>query len=292
MVKAFVFRFSSVLFLSFFLVLSCTEKEEPGMAPLDPMVAAELIDISYGSDARQAMDVFLPANRSQNTTKVFVWIHGGGWVDGDKDEFVGFKPWLEAVQDNYAYIAINYRLFNISNGSNKFPSQEEDIKTAMAYIQSQLDAWDISDEIILAGGSAGGHLALLHSYKNNQNGLVKAVVTFFPPIELVSFYSFNLFTQLLLDNLLGGNPTTKPEIYADSSPIGFITPNSVPTVFFHGDIDTVVPISQSEMLEDALIAKNVPYLVEYIQGQGHGFTTETYQDLIGKAQVFLDGVLE
>jgi acetyl esterase/lipase len=256
------------------------------------MVAAELIDTPYGTDIRQAMDVFLPANRSQNSTKVFVWIHGGGWVDGDKDEFVGFKPWLEAVQDDYAYIAINYRLFNISNGSNKFPSQEEDIKNALAYIQSQLDEWDVSDDIILAGGSAGGHLALLHSYKNNQNNLVKAVVTFFPPTELKSFYTFNLLTAFLLDNLLGGNPSSKPALYSDSSPVGFIAQSSVPTVFFHGNTDTVVPISQSEILEDALIAKNVPHLVEYIQGQGHGFTTETYQDLIGKAQVFLDGVLE
>lgn len=291
MVRSSVLRFAGSLFLGIFILFSCVEKDDP-QPELNPEVAAELLNTSYGTNERQVMDVFLPANRSTGSTKVFVWIHGGGWVDGTKDEFVQFKPWLEAVQDDYAYVAVNYRLFNISTGANKFPSQEEDIKNAIAYIQSQLSTWDVSDEIILAGGSAGGHLALLHSYKNNQNGLVKAVVAFFPPTELASFYGFNLFTQLLFDNLLGGNPTAKPVIYADSSPLGFVTPNSVPTVFFHGNIDTVVPISQSEILEDALVAKNVPHMVEYIQGQGHGFTPATNQDLIGKAQAFLDGVLD
>jgi acetyl esterase/lipase len=291
MVRNSILRFAGSLFLGIFILFSCTEQEDPQPA-LNPQIAAELLDTSYGTNAQQVMDVFLPANRSTSSTKVFVWIHGGGWIDGSKDEFIEFKPWLEAVQDDYAYIAINYRLFNIATGANKFPSQEEDVKNAIAFIQSQLSAWDVSDEIILAGGSAGGHLALLHSYKNNQNGLIKAVVTFFPPTELVSFYSFNLITQLLFDNLLGGSPAARPQLYSDSSPLGFITPNSIPTVFFHGDIDTVVPISQSEILEDALVTKNVSHLVEYIQGQGHGFTTATYQDLIGKAQVFLDGVLE
>jgi acetyl esterase/lipase len=291
MLRSSVLRFAGSLFFGIFILFSCTEKEDPETG-LNPLVAVDLLNTSYGTNPRQMMDVFLPANRSQSSTKVFVWIHGGGWVDGSKDEFVQFKPWLEAVQDDYAYIAVNYRLFNISTGINKFPSQEEDIKTAMAYIQTQLAAWDVSDEIILAGGSAGGHLALLHSYKNNQDGLVKAVVTFFPPTELVSFYGFSLFTQLLLDNLLGGNPTNKPLVYADGSPLNFITANSVPTVFFHGDTDTVVPISQSKKLEERLKSNNVPHLVEYIPGQGHGFTTTTYQDLIVKTQVFLDGVLE
>lgn len=286
-----VLRFAGSLFLGIFLLFSCAEKEDPETG-LNPLVAVDLLNTSYGSNPRQMMDIFLPANRSSNSTKVFVWIHGGGWVDGSKDEFIQFKPWLEAVQDDYAYIAVNYRLFNISTGINKFPSQEEDIKTAMAYIQSQLAAWHVSDEIILAGASAGGHLALLHSYKNNQNGLIKAVVTFFPPTELTSFYSFSPLAGLLLDNLLGGNPTNKPLVYAEGSPLNFITPNSVPTVFFHGDKDTVVPISQSKKLEEKLKFNNIPHLVEYIQGQGHGFSIQTNQDLIVKAQVFLDGVLD
>jgi acetyl esterase/lipase len=291
MVRSSVLKFVGSLFLGIFMVFSCNEKEDPESG-LNPLVAVDLLNITYGSNPRQMMDVFLPANRSQKSTKVFVWIHGGGWMDGSKDEFIQFKPWLEEVQDDYAYIAVNYRLFNISTGIDQFPSQEEDVKQAVSFIQSQLEAWDLSGEIILAGASAGGHLALLHSYKNNENGLVKAVVAFFPPTDLTSFYNFSPLTKLLLDNLLGGNPTTKPMVYASGSPLNYVTPTSVPTVFFHGDTDTVVPISQSKILEEKLKSHNVPHLVEYIPGQGHGFSTQTNQDLIVKTQVFLDGILK
>jgi acetyl esterase/lipase len=291
MVRSSVLKLATGLFVGVFLIFSCSEEDNPEPG-LNPQVAVELLNTTYGTNPRQVMDVFLPANRSTENTKVLVWIHGGGWIDGSKDEFIQFKPWLEAVQDDYAYVTVNYRLFNISTGLNKFPSQEEDIKTAMSYIKSQLADWDVSDEIVLAGGSAGGHLALLHSYKNNQDGLVKATVAFFPPTELKSFYNFNQITQLLLTNLLGGTPTSIPAVYTDSSPLTFLKSNSVPTVLFHGNTDTVVPISQSEILANSLANNGVPHYVEYIEGQGHGFTIETYQDLILKMQDFLEKVLE
>lgn len=272
------------------LFFSCSEDVEPG---LDANVAIDLLDVRYSQERpNQLMDVYLPANRNPNTTKVFVWVHGGGWIDGNKSEFKDFKPWLEAVQDDYAYVAINYSLFNISSGTNRFPTQEEDIKKAFAYIKSQLSTWNVSDQVVLAGGSAGGHLALLHSYKNNGDNLVKATVAFFPPTDLTAFYGFSLLTNLLLENLLGGNPTNRPQNYFDSSPLNFVDPQRVPTVLFHGDIDNVVPISQSQILEQALVAKGVPHLAEYVIGQGHGFSTQTNMKLIGKMQGFLDGVLE
>lgn len=291
MVKSLKQAIIGSLFLVFVLLFfSCQENENPG---LDSRIAIDLMDVAYSTErSNQLMDIYLPANRNRNSTKVFVWIHGGAWIDGNKSEFKGFKPWLEEVQDDYAYVAINYSLFNISTRANRFPTQEEDIKKAMAFIKSQLVSWDVSDNVVLAGGSAGGHLALLHSYKNNQDRLVKATVAFFPPTDLTSFYGFNLFTNLLLDNLLGGNPTNRRDEYFNSSPLNFVESQSVSTVLFHGDTDTVVPISQSKILEEALVTKGVPHLAEYVIGQGHGFSTQTNKELIGKMRGFLDGVLE
>ncbi|WP_373496709.1 prolyl oligopeptidase family serine peptidase [Aquiflexum sp.] len=287
--KAFMRSITGSLFLVL-LLFSCQENEEPG---LDARLAIDLLDVKYSEDRpNQLLDIYLPANRNSNTTKVFVWIHGGGWIDGNKSEFKGFKPWLEEVQDDYAYIAINYSLYNISSGSNRFPTQEEDIKKALAYIKSQLSTWNVSDQVVLAGGSAGGHLALLHSYRNNEDKLVKATVAFFPPTDLTAFYGFSLFTNLLLENIMGGNPTNRKEVYFNGSPLNFVDSQSVPTVLFHGDTDTVVPISQSKILEEALIAKNVLHMAEYVIGQGHGFSAQTNKELIGKMQGFLEGVLD
>lgn len=281
---------TGILFFGFILLFfSCQENENPG---LDSRVAIDLLDVAYSTErSNQLMDIYLPANRNRNSTKVFVWIHGGAWIDGNKSEFRDFKLWLEEVQDDYAYVAINYSLFNISRGTNRFPTQEEDIQKAMEYIKSQLVTWDVSDRVVLAGGSAGGHLALLHSYKNNPEGLVKATVAFFPPTDLASFYGFNVFTNLLLENLLGGNPGNRAEGYFNSSPINFVNSQSVPTVLFHGDKDTVVPISQSKILEEALNSKGVQNLVEYVSGQGHGFSEATYKNLILKAEAFLQSKL-
>lgn len=285
-------RLFTLLVVFGLLLFSCEEKPDPNPDIFDPTKAHTATNLAYGSDVRQVLDIYLPANRDRSRTRVFVWVHGGGWVDGDKGEFVGFKPWLEAVQDDYAYVAINYRLFNLIGPANRFPAQEEDLKNALAFIKSKLAEWDVSDQLVLAGGSAGGHLTLLHSYKNNNDGLVKAAVAFFPPTELKSFHTFNLFSQLLLENLLGGPPQALPQKYSDSSPLSFLDNTSVPTVFYHGDLDTVVPISQSELLEQKLKENGVPHFREYIVGQGHGFNTATYQDLIAKMEVFLEEVLQ
>lgn len=285
------FRYALALVIFSTLVFSCSDPEPPVQEGLDPAKAHTEVDLSYGTDLRQVMDVYLPANRDKSRTKVFVWIHGGGWIDGDKSELQAFKPWLEEAQDDYAYIGINYRLFNLLGNANRFPTQEEDVKSALAFIKSKLEEWDLSENLVLAGASAGGHLTLLQSYKNNNDGFVKAAVAFFPPTELRSFHGNSPLNKLLLENLLGGTPESVPLAYSNSSPLVFVKEGSVPTVFFHGDADTVVPIAQSKILETRLVANNVPHLKEYLPGQGHGFDEATYKRLIGLTEDFLNGVL-
>jgi dipeptidyl aminopeptidase/acylaminoacyl peptidase len=263
---------------------SCQEDKDP--IP-DENAPLELFDVSYGDHPRQKMDVFLPANRTRENTRVLIWIHGGAWVDGDKGEFTSFKPWFEEVQEDYAYISLNYRLFDVASGANKFPNQEEDIQKAMNFIKQNLSEWDVSDQVILSGGSAGGHLALLHSYKNNSESLVKIAVAIFPPTDLFTVGKDNPLISFLIQNLVG-DPVTNKEMYINSSPINFINPQSVPTTFFHGDADDIVPIDQSFQLEGKLRENNVPMYFEYYPGQGHGFTDQIYRNMIQKIEDFIN----
>ncbi|AFL83539.1 esterase/lipase [Belliella baltica DSM 15883] len=286
-----IFSRVSIILIFTFLIVACSEPEEAPLN-LDSSVAVEIKDDPYGNHSRQILDVYLPANRSSDRTKLFIWIHGGAWTDGDKSEFVQFKPWLEAELEDYAFVAVNYRLYNITTGSNKFPNQEEDIQNMLDYVKSRLNDWDLSNDVILAGGSAGGHLALLHSYKNNNDGLVKATVAFFPPTDFPTFHGFNFLTTALIEALIGGTPNSNPTSYANSSPVNFIGTSSIPTVFFHGTADNVVPIQQSYLLEEKLEEANVPFLNEYIQGGGHGFSQAVNQDLIAKVAVFLKAQIE
>jgi len=251
-----------------FLIFCCTScKKESTFLP-----AKTIMDESYGSHQRQKMDVYLPSNRNQTDTKVLVWIHGGAWIEGDKSEFENIKTLLDDTFTDYAFISLNYRLFDAASGANKFPAQENDIQSAISYIKSNLSSWELSDKVVIAGGSAGGHLALLQAYKHNADNFIKACVAYFPPTELVSFFPANLLSILVLSGALGGNPDQQPTLYAESSPLNFISDQSVPTLFFHGTADNVVPISQSYLLEEKLQENNVLFDFIYFEGEAHAFS--------------------
>src|ERR1043165_4258785 len=84
------------------------------------------LNVSYGSDTAQRMDVYLPASRSADTTKAIVFIHGGAWNSGDKSELTQYVTSLKKRLPNYAVFNINYRL--ASTTGNLFPTQENDVQ--------------------------------------------------------------------------------------------------------------------------------------------------------------------
>jgi len=279
-----VFKRLPILGFVFFLFFSaCSSDPDPKPGVLE---ARDLLDESYGSDPKQNMDVYLPAGRTQSDTPLLIYIHGGGWIDGDKSEFLQVKAILESEFPTYAFVSLYYRLFDFPTGSNGIEDQEQDIIDAFNYIESQLSGWNISDDFIISGASAGGHLALLHAYKNNTSNL-KAAVVFFAPTDLIELFPFNNFTSLGLTSLLGGTPSTKRDAYLSTSPISHIDPTDVPTIFFHGNLDNVVPISQSQILEQKLQSENVRHQFTMVQGQGHGFTPETNISLLKEAKAFI-----
>ncbi|SIO08702.1 Acetyl esterase/lipase [Algoriphagus halophilus] len=268
------------------LFFSCSSDSDDPV--LEPIVAMDIYDEPYGSDEDNSMDIFLPEGRTKESTPVFVYIHGGAWNSGDKSEILAFRTLLEYSFPGYAIVSLNYSLYDLGNGSGQFPAQENDIIDAINYIASKTDDWNVSDELILAGASAGGHLALLHSYKHPEIGNIQAVMALFPPTDLISLYDFNTLTQQGLQLLLDGTPENKETAYLESSPINYVSSTSVPTVFFHGTEDVVVPISQSELLESKLKEAGVSYYYEAIPGQGHGFGLSTYPIIIQKAADFIN----
>jgi len=279
--------FKSVLpiFVLFFIIVSCKKKDNE---PNNEVIAQNFTNVAYGPNNRQKMDVYLPANRDVQNTKLFIWIHGGAWMEGDKSEFVNIKPSLDLNLSNYAYISLNYRLYNSDTQANRFPSQEEDIQLAIQFIKSKLTEWKISDKAVIAGASAGGHLALLQSYKHNSDGFIKSAISYFGPTELESFYPYNWFSILVLSGVTGGSPDQYPDLYYSSSPLNYINSNSVPTIFFHGTTDDVVPISQAYLLRDSLLSNGVTNDYLFVNGQGHGFSTATNIQTIQQAASFIN----
>jgi hypothetical protein len=94
------------------LLASCSKDSDP--MPDGPMVARDIINEAYGTDSRQVLDAFLPAGRSTDSTPLLIYIHGGGWIQGSKEEFLQFREAIRLSFPDYAFVAINYRLFDFN----------------------------------------------------------------------------------------------------------------------------------------------------------------------------------
>jgi acetyl esterase/lipase len=248
-----------------------------------------MLDVAYGTDAKQKMDIYLPAGRSTTTTKVVIMIHGGAWSLGDKTELNGFVDTFKRRLPDYAIFNINYRL--ALPPVNIFPTQELDTKAAIEYIYNNRQSYNISDKFILVGASAGAHLALLHAYKYPAPVKIKAVVDFFGPTDMKDLYdnpSLGI-SQSSLAAIVGGTPASSPAIYQQSSPINFVSTQVCPTIILQGTADPLVNATrQSKALQIKLLTSGVTnQYVEY-SGAGHGdWSDALYSDAFNKVQAFI-----
>ena len=230
-----------------------------------------IMDLSYGEGAQQKMDIYLPDDRSRAATKTIVVIHGGGWVEGDKSETNPYVDTLRKLIPGYAIVNLNYRLA-YNNSVNLFPAQENDVKSAIEYYLGHAEEYMVSDDLVMLGASAGGHLAMLHAYKNDPEGHVRAVVDFFGPFDLAALWNYSIIQQLILYSATGAFLADNPSLYASSSPSEYITSGSPPTIALQGGTDPLVPPSQTSQLIAGLDAAGVTNQLIYYPGEGHGWT--------------------
>lgn len=261
------------------ILSSC--KKEP-VAPEEQVIK----DVSYGESVQQKMDIYLPEDRTSASTKTVVFIHGGGWVEGDKSEMNPYVDTLRKLMPAYAVVNINYRLA-WNNSVNLFPTQENDVKNAIEYYLNHSGEYMVSDDLVLLGASAGGHLAMLHAYKNDPEGNVRAVVDFFGPYDLVSLWNYGIIQQLILYGATGVSPADNPSLYASSSPSEYITAGSPPTIALQGGTDPLVPPSQTSQLIAGLDAAGVINQLVYYPGEGHGWTGANMVDSFRKIVTFI-----
>ncbi|RAX46173.1 alpha/beta hydrolase [Arthrobacter sp. AQ5-06] len=247
---------------------------------------------------RLSMDVWLPRKMAGTSVPLVVWIHGGAFQLGDRRELPPtFAPNSVFRLLNEAGIAcatVDYR----HSLEAPFPAQLHDIKAAVRYLRHHADILGIDPERIGAWGeSAGGHLAamlgLTGSRKDLEGGLgaqgqpssVSAVVDFYGISSLThvvrrlgveSFLNGPLTAAVPAGSsldpgtmLVGGS--TDPALLDAASPLGYVTEDAPPFLLIHGDSDGLVPVSQSELLADALAQAGVQQELITIDGGGHCF---------------------
>ncbi len=105
-------------------------------------------DVHYGPDKMQVIDFWQA--EGEGPRPLLVYIHGGGWVGGDKRRAPStITPFLDK---GISYAAINYRL----TGQAPLPAPVHDAARALQFIRSRAKEWNIrKDRVVLTGGSAG-----------------------------------------------------------------------------------------------------------------------------------------
>jgi acetyl esterase/lipase len=253
----------------------------------DPSVATTILDVCYGIDPAQTMDIYLPANRSSSFTKFLAIIHGGGFNSGSKAELNMYIHSIQQLLPDYAFFNIDYRM--ATSRETVFPTQENDVNAAVKFIVSNSDAWHVSEKLVLLGISAGGTLALLQGYKYSSSTRAKAIVSFFGPTDLRELYNQtpNPLVSLTLELVTGKKPDEDELIYANSSPINFVDFNSPPTMLLQGGLDPIVTPDQPFALIAKLNAAGVINQYVFYPTEGHGWVGANLFDSFDKLQAFL-----
>ena len=268
----------------FGLSSSCVKKPDPPAI----IQAAEYFNLRYGTDPEQKLDLYLPAERSPVKTNVLFIVHGGTWSFGDKSDLNAYVQLAKLYLPDYAIANVNYRLIN--DTANKFPVQEEDIKLAVQFLHQRINEYRLSGRFIYLGESAGAHLSLLQAYKNTELVKPDAVIDFYGPTDLKAMHdsAFHIFTRETLEFVLQGTPETKPDEYAASSPLTYITSASCPTLIFHGGRDLLVDVHQSVLLHTKLNELNVVNEYIYYPDEGHGWSGDRLKQSFASIKAFLD----
>lgn len=258
--------------LILFLITACSKNylgtlEDPEK---DFRVAQIRKDINYGIDAAQTYDLYLPANRSSATTAVLIFVHGGGWIQGDKKDMRRYIPLLQKNHPGHAIVNMNYRLAQ-PNIRAAFPNQFLDLDLALKHLGLMANEYGIKPEFGLIGASAGAHLALQYDYVYDLEDKVKMVCSIVGPTNLSDpFYSENPDFEFALDLLIDESAYPGVLDFARAvSPAYLVHGKSSATILFYGKEDLLVPISNGSFLKQKLDAAGVINQFTIYDG-GHG----------------------
>ena len=242
----------------------------------------ELIrDVEYARVGEHSLKLDLHIPSGKPRLPLIVWVHGGAWRSGSKNSV----PLEKLVEDGYAVASVEYRL----SVQAKFPAQIHDLKAAIRFLRGHNRQWKLpSRKIVIAGDSAGAHLAALVGVSNGHAELEGEVGTDRAESSdvqgIISFYGAANLTTILkhstphglsvrepaLGLLLGGQPEEEPALARLASPVFHVDRRDPPLLLFHGDQDPQMPINQSHELCGAYQLVNAPVQFVVVHGAAHG----------------------
>lgn len=237
-------------------------------------------DIHYGQHKNQTFDLNLPVD-SREELGLVLFLHGGGWISGDKSAARDSYS-VHSANKDYATASINYRFIN--DGKSDINDIIDDITLALSQIKTFASSYGVNlTKVILCGHSAGGHLSMLYAYKYKDISPIEPVGVFasapVPDLSLDAFFTNNVLgdekymcefiSQLCGTKFTPKSRASKKAVLDEYSPINYISRSTVPTLVIHGEWDRIAPFKGSLILMKKLSEYSVNHELIVFENTGH-----------------------
>ena len=304
MLRLMLVIFSSLLPTIAWAQLSEAEKAEIRLAhdyDVDPNITYL---VANNHDSK--LDVYRPST-AKSPTPVVLLIHGGGWVEGTKEEAV--LSAIAYMQMGFAVVNVEYRLAQVSPA----PAAVEDCLCALHWVGKNAKKYNFDlNQVIVTGDSAGGHLALTTGMIPSSAGFdnqcafadddhwngpwtnarpnVAAIVNWFGITDVTDMLQGAPNARSYAVTWLGSFPN-REDLAKRLSPLTYVRSGLPPVLTIHGDADHIVPYSHAVRLHEALTKAGVKNQLFTVPGGGHGdFSAEQFVQAFGAIKAFLDSV--
>lgn len=262
-------------------------------------------DITYlvADGYESKLDVIAPRETSRRLPTL-LYIHGGGWVGGDKDNvLLRFLPYLEM---GFAVVNVEYRLGQVALA----PGAVEDCRCALRWLVEHGEEYGFdTDRIVVSGSSAGGHLTLTTGMLLASAGLDRrcpalnpdgpgradAYEPEMPVAAMVNWYGITDVADLVEGPdaktyavaWMGGMADWR-DVARRVSPLEYVRSDLPPILTIHGDADSIVPYQHGVRLHEALEKAGVPNQLHTVPGGDHGgFSLEQNLEVMRVIRAFL-----
>ncbi|MFZ9604542.1 MAG: alpha/beta hydrolase fold domain-containing protein [Opitutales bacterium] len=261
----------------------------PGADKLSDLPAryAEAMSMGYTAEMpnpvfRLSNLAFLPADRSERLDlyvqyardfKVrrpgVLFIHGGGFTAGDKAEYRSASVSADLARAGYVVVSCNYML-GAKDKPGVWPRNIADCRDAIRWMRANADALGLDpDRIAVAGGSAGGYLALMVGLSDDKTGpggdpSAKHSAKVSAVIDMYGVVNFSKHGKGVVPGVSAADQAAYlPENQCDVK--------DPAVLILHGTADTTVDIAQSDAMAKALRAAKVPHEYIVVDGAPHTF---------------------
>ena len=237
---------------------------------MPPTPVFRLSDVPFlGAGRKEKLDLYFPSGDFRSNRPVVVFIHGGGFTGGDKAEYRSASVSADLCRAGYVVVSCNYVL-GPKDKPGVWPQNIADCRNAVRWVRAHAKELGVNpDKIAVAGGSAGGYLALMVGLSDDKTGpggdpSAKHSAKVSAVIDMYGVVSFAKRGK-------GEVPGASPAEQAAYLPESQCDAQDPAVLILHGTADTTVDIAQSDDMAKALRTAKTPFEYIIVDGAPHTF---------------------